>query len=301
MVHQAFLAVGLPRRPRRHALTCSTSRRPRRCWRRPGIRTDSRSRLDAPNAYAVQPRSPSRSRTPWPGRHQGLDHPGRARSRSSTKYRARKHQLITAVLGARTILDPHTNADTFARNPDNSDEAKTEASGLAQRLGHSRDQPSETDAAVRERTATSARAMYVDLQRKLQEDAPFVLMFQQIEQTALRSNVEGFVSGPTFDTVFYRLVTKLSRRWLRARHGNAAGPSGRRRGRWRSRLAGLGPASLLSVAAHLLRPARRHLRDRPGGADRPGAGDRRRPCLGRQPTRRRDWSSASTSRSGRSS
>jgi hypothetical protein len=35
-----------------------------------------------------------------------------------------------------------------------------------------------------------------------------VFMFQQVAQAALRSNVEGFISGPSFDQVFYRDVVK---------------------------------------------------------------------------------------------
>jgi peptide/nickel transport system substrate-binding protein len=34
-------------------------------------------------------------------------------------------------------MDPHTNADTFARNTDNSDATKIEATGLAKFLGYS--------------------------------------------------------------------------------------------------------------------------------------------------------------------
>ena len=50
--------------------------------------------------------------------------------------------------------------------------------------------------------------MYLELQKIVQADSPFVIMFQNTEQIARRANVKGFVSGPTFDTVFYRPVTK---------------------------------------------------------------------------------------------
>jgi len=61
---------------------------------------------------------------------------------------------------------------------------------------------------VRERDAEKRKQMYLDLQKMLQEDSPFVIMFQNTEQAARRTNVNGYVSGPTFDTVYYRLVTK---------------------------------------------------------------------------------------------
>ena len=50
--------------------------------------------------------------------------------------------------------------------------------------------------------------MYLELQKIVQADSPFIIMFQNTEQVARRADVEGFVSGPTFDTVFYRNVTK---------------------------------------------------------------------------------------------
>ena len=59
-----------------------------------------------------------------------------------------------------------------------------------------RDEP---DAASRER-------LYLDLQRRLQSEGPYVFMFQQTEQVARRSNVRGLVSGPR--TYRYRHVTK---------------------------------------------------------------------------------------------
>ena len=50
--------------------------------------------------------------------------------------------------------------------------------------------------------------LYLDLQRQLQHDSPYAILFQQNEQVARRSNLQGFVSGSNFDLVFYRLVTK---------------------------------------------------------------------------------------------
>src|SRR3546814_16501728 len=44
-------------------------------------------------------------------------------SQTLTKYRARNHDIYIGRWGP-DYQDPHTNADTFARNPDNSDDAK---------------------------------------------------------------------------------------------------------------------------------------------------------------------------------
>jgi peptide/nickel transport system substrate-binding protein len=123
-----------------------------------------------------------------------------------TKYRARNHNMVL-LYWSPDYMDPHSNADTFARNPDNADDA--ESKPLAWRNAWEIPElTKETDAAVRERDTERREQMYLDLQKKVQEDSPFVIMFQNTEQVARRANVEGFVSGPTFDTVFYRKVTK---------------------------------------------------------------------------------------------
>ena len=123
-----------------------------------------------------------------------------------TKYRARQHQIV-ALYWSPDYMDPHSNADSFARNPDNSDDAKSKP--LAWRNAWEIPEITAlTDAAVRERDAEKRKEMYLELQRRLQADGPFVIMFQNLNQTARRANVQGFVSGPTFDTVYYRLVQK---------------------------------------------------------------------------------------------
>jgi peptide/nickel transport system substrate-binding protein len=123
-----------------------------------------------------------------------------------TKYRARNHQIVL-LYWSPDYMDPHSNADTFARNPDNADDAQSKP--LAWRNSWEIPELTKmTDAAVRERDAEKRKEMYLELQRIVQADSPFVIMFQNTEQVARRANVEGFVSGPTFDTVFYRNVTK---------------------------------------------------------------------------------------------
>ncbi len=48
----------------------------------------------------------------------------------------------------------------------------------------------------------------LDLQRKVQIDSPFIFLFQAVPQSAPRKNVNGFVSGPSFDLVLCRNVTR---------------------------------------------------------------------------------------------
>lgn len=123
------------------------------------------------------------------------------------KYRARQHEITIQTWGP-DYPDPHTNASTFAMNPDNSDEAK--ATGyLAWRTAWD---PGElgamTEAAVAEKDGAKRAAMYEEIQKKHRDTSAFVLMFQQQTQTALRSNVEGFYTGGATDSAVYWTVTK---------------------------------------------------------------------------------------------
>lgn len=114
-----------------------------------------------------------------------------------TKYRARQHDIFLGQWGP-DYQDPHTNADTFARNGDNSDEAASKP--LAWR--NAWDIPeltAETAAAMLEPDATKRAEMYVDLQKKVLADGPFIVMFQETEVVALRKNVKGFIVGPSFN------------------------------------------------------------------------------------------------------
>ena len=123
-----------------------------------------------------------------------------------TKYRARGHQMLIENWGP-DFMDPHTNADTFARNTDNSDEPKSKP--LAWR--NSWDIPElskRTDVAVRERDADKRKQMYLDLQKDVMDQGPIMIMFQDAVQLATRANVKGYVMGSSSDVVYYNLTTK---------------------------------------------------------------------------------------------
>ncbi len=124
-----------------------------------------------------------------------------------TKYRARQFQIYVGAWGP-DYPDPHTNADTFAHNPDNRIEAKLTGK-LAWRNGWNIPaMTAATAAAVTEAdTATRAR-MYVEIQRWHQRVSPFVPMFQKIEQIGRQANVKGFVTGSAITAAYYWTVTK---------------------------------------------------------------------------------------------
>jgi len=123
-----------------------------------------------------------------------------------TKYRARNHDIYIGRWGP-DYMDPHTNAETFGRNPDNSDEGKTKT--LAWRNAWDIPELSKrTEAAVLEKDTEKRAKIYLELQRDLQQNSPFVIMFQDIEIMGKRSNVDGFVLGPSFDSNFFKDTTK---------------------------------------------------------------------------------------------
>ncbi|SDW07861.1 peptide/nickel transport system substrate-binding protein [Albimonas donghaensis] len=122
-------------------------------------------------------------------------------------YRARKHQLILAQWSP-DYTDPHSNLDAFAHNPDNSPEAKL-TGVLAWRNAWMDEDMNAMVVAARNETDTAKReALYHDIQAKLMHEGPYAILFQQTEQAVMRAEVEGFVSGPTFDLIYYRTVSK---------------------------------------------------------------------------------------------
>ena len=123
-----------------------------------------------------------------------------------TKYRARKHDIFIGEWGA-DYWDPHTNADTFARNPDNADEARLKP--LSWR--NAWDIPALTlksDAALLERDSAKRAKLYQALQTEFRQTSPFVMLFQQTQVAALRATVDGFKLGPTSDSTYLAPVTK---------------------------------------------------------------------------------------------
>lgn len=123
-----------------------------------------------------------------------------------TKYRARKHELYIGEWAA-DYWDPHSNADAFTRNTDNSDEAKLKP--LTWRNSWiSPELTKKTDAALLERDATKRAKAYQEIQAEFRKTSPFVLLFQQTQVAAVRKGVAGFRLGPTSDTTYLFTVSK---------------------------------------------------------------------------------------------
>lgn len=123
-----------------------------------------------------------------------------------TKYRARSHDIYIGEWGP-DYLDPHTNAETFAINENNGEDAKSKT--LAWR--NTWDIPAMTkvtQANVLETDAAKRATVYGELQREHQRTSPFVIMFQKIEVSTQRKNVKDWVIGPSSDTNFYAPISK---------------------------------------------------------------------------------------------
>jgi peptide/nickel transport system substrate-binding protein len=123
-----------------------------------------------------------------------------------TKYRSREHQALMVYWGP-DYMDPHTNADGFITNTDNADDAKGKP--LAWRNAW---QDEEMNAAVAkaaaERDENTRKQDYIDLQKKLLDVGPYIIMFQSTSQRADRANIAGYVQGPSSDVTYYNLTTK---------------------------------------------------------------------------------------------
>jgi peptide/nickel transport system substrate-binding protein len=123
-----------------------------------------------------------------------------------TKYRARTHDIYIGQWGA-DYWDPHTNADTFARNPDNGDDAKSKP--VAWRNAWAIPElTKKSDAAAMERDGAKRAKMYQDIQAEFRKTSPFVMIYQQTEVAAYRANVEGLKLGPTADSTYLFAVSK---------------------------------------------------------------------------------------------
>jgi peptide/nickel transport system substrate-binding protein len=122
-------------------------------------------------------------------------------------YRARKHELILAQWSP-DYTDPHSNIDAFAHNPDNRLEAKL-TGVLAWRNAWADDAMNAKVVAARNELDIGKReTLYHDIQRDLQMHSPYIIMFQQTEQSVKLKAVNGYVSGSNFDLIFYRNITK---------------------------------------------------------------------------------------------
>ncbi|MEA3088654.1 MAG: peptide/nickel transport system substrate-binding protein [Paraburkholderia sp.] len=122
------------------------------------------------------------------------------------KYRARQHDIYIGEWSA-DYIDPHSNAQGFTWNPDNSDASSYKM--LAWR--NAWDIPEltkETNAALAESSTAKRAQMYQAMQKEVLAKSPFVIMFEKVAQVAYRPGVSGLEVGPINDLVSYRDLKK---------------------------------------------------------------------------------------------
>ncbi len=121
-------------------------------------------------------------------------------------FRSRKEQLVLNSW-APDYFDPHSNADTFAHNDNDADDAPSHP--LAWRTHwYVPDLSKQTLAAAKEIDTNKRKDEYGELQKIVTDTGPFVLMFQNANQVAMRANITGFKTGLFEDFNFYRTISK---------------------------------------------------------------------------------------------
>src|SRR3984893_12404191 len=119
-------------------------------------------------------------------------------------FRARKHQMVLNRW-APDYFDPHSNADTFAHNDDDSDTPKSKP--LAWRTHWLIPEiTKQMVAAAKEVDTAKRKAEYEALQKKVTDDGGFILMFQDANQVAMQSGLKGYKLGLFADFNYYRTV-----------------------------------------------------------------------------------------------
>jgi peptide/nickel transport system substrate-binding protein len=122
------------------------------------------------------------------------------------QYRARNHQIAMLSWGP-DYFDPHTNADSFVHNDDNSDNPKIKPIAWRNKWLIP-DITKEMMAAARELDTAKRAEQYAVLQKKVTDDGPYIFMFQNNIQVARRATTTGYNPGITGDQSFFRTIRK---------------------------------------------------------------------------------------------
>lgn len=204
VVHQNFLPVGLLGASRDNPYKLDVPKA-RALLVKAGITLPLKVTIDMRTVQPVQGMTEAIQQTLKQGGIELEILPGDGKA-TLTKYRARSHDIYIGTWGA-DYWDPHTNADTFARNPDNGDNPKTKP--LAWR--NAWDIPALTaksDAAAQERDAAKRARLYEEIQAEFRRTSPFVMLFQQTAVAGVRATVDGYRIGPTSDSTLLAPVSK---------------------------------------------------------------------------------------------
>ncbi|GGE03284.1 ABC transporter substrate-binding protein [Aureimonas endophytica] len=118
------------------------------------------------------------------------------------RARAGKFQ-ITLRYWIPDYFDSHSNASAFAINRDNSSNTVAKQAGWV--IPKITD---ETLAAVKEQDPAKRAALYATIQKQIQDESPFVFLYQGADQVVLGTNVKDYAQGLNADQVYYDQVSK---------------------------------------------------------------------------------------------
>lgn len=130
------------------------------------------------------------------------------RAQLQTRFRGRQHDAVFFGWSP-DYLDVHASASFFTINDDDSDNSKNKNAAwrshwlVPELTKQTLSGLSEADPAKRE-------ALYLDLQKQVRDNSPFIVIYQQLGQVPVRANVKGFVPGPSWDTPVYWRTSKGS-------------------------------------------------------------------------------------------
>jgi peptide/nickel transport system substrate-binding protein len=124
-----------------------------------------------------------------------------------TIYRGRKKFQMVIYLWNPDYMDPSSNIDPFAVNLDNSDSSTNHSPGWRVSWQNPELVPL-AKAADLELNEDKRKAQYEDLQRRLMQSSPYIMMFQANTLAARRNNVKGFQVGPIYDIIYYDSIVK---------------------------------------------------------------------------------------------
>ncbi|NTF52958.1 ABC transporter substrate-binding protein [Agrobacterium rhizogenes] len=128
------------------------------------------------------------------------------RAQLQTRFRGRQHDAVFFGWSP-DYLDVHASASFFTINDDDSDNSKNKNAAwrdhwLVPEL------TKKTLSGLTEADPAKREAIYLDLQKQVRDNSPFIVIYQQLGQVPVRANVKGFVPGPSWDTPAYWRTTK---------------------------------------------------------------------------------------------
>lgn len=122
------------------------------------------------------------------------------------QYRARSHQIAMLSWGP-DYFDPHTNADSFVHNDDNSDTPKVKPIAWRNKW-FIPEITKDMLAAARELDTAKRAQQYAALQKMVTDEGPYIFMFQNNIQVARRATTTGYNPGISGDLSYFRNIRK---------------------------------------------------------------------------------------------